>query len=251
MSYKLKLFTTIFILFSLEMFCQFTDTITIHIDVPRYKEEATQNFDARYQFTSDSLVKLTQKYNPEGWDFLVRYPKDEIEITTIPIFKFKDLMESHKQLNAVNWIDFTNNFEKQNFNLYYKDSLLLDTSIELSYNNSYDEVFYMLTTVDYNIPRFGNLSGYMYKLSLEKKHFTFLLEEFPPDTFFIIREGKIYAVYFVKDQIKQTEINKYFSKMLKKNVHSKTPTKSILILKDRAKSSKVFNENYYIKAQLN
>lgn len=236
---------------SMKVFSQSIDTILVQVDMLKYKSVAKKNFEERYEFTVNSENKLTATYNLQKKDLITFYPKEEILLTSIPIFKFKNTSSNHKLLNVAKWIDFQNNYLKQNFNLYQNDTLLLDSSIEFKDPRDFTgEMYYMLRKFDYNEPRIGNLSGFMYKLSLEKKYFTFLLHNFAPDVFFIVRRNKIFAVYLKNHKVKQMEINKYFFKIMNKSLLQ-------YIIEDNGNieaginiSSKSYNDNYFVKLNI-
>ena len=152
----------------------------------------------------------------------------EYIITSIPVFRLKDDFYNNHKSNVLHKIDFSNNFREQFSNIYYKDEIVYEGYyVDQDSLGQFSLITNSLILNSFDDPeRFGNLKGYLMKLSLERKYFAFFIEGCPIDHIFIVDNGIVYAIFNPTPEGKynKIEINEYFSKYYNKRfIYNKKP----------------------------
>lgn len=221
---------------------QIADTIRFDIDFKGYETVIKNNIRERSVYTLKNKKAILDLYEKDSVKLLLDYKIDsEYIITSIPVFRLKDDFYNNHKSNVLHKIDFSNNFHKQFLNIYNNDEIVYESDFVNQDNLSqYDLIRNSLILNSFDDPvRYGNLKGYLLKLGLERKYFTFFIEGSPIDHVFIVDNGIVYAIFNPTPEGKynKIEINEYFSKYYdKKFIYNKKP-----------RLKKKFKEKYFFE----
>lgn len=221
---------------------QITDTIKCNIDIKEYEAVIKNNIKERSVYTLNNKKAILDLYEKDSVKLLLDYKMDsEYIVTSIPVFKFKDNLDKNHKNNVLNKIDFSNYFQKQFFNIYYKNEIVFESKYINQESLNFNALINNSLTLDsFEDPsRIGHLKGYLMKLGLERKYFSFFIEGCPTDHLFIVDNGIVYAAFNPTPEGKydKIEINEYFSKYFnKKFIYNKKP-----------RSGKKYKEKYFFK----
>ncbi|WP_286912756.1 hypothetical protein [Flavobacterium sp. UBA4197] len=240
-------------------FCQKKDTISIRFNLIEYINFAKENIQERYNFTLKNRELLKTYLDQDTRFLLTNYKLEDLKITSIPNFKLSKDTQICKK-NIINYIKFDFNPENQSYNIYLNDKIVCDEIPMYKSDDKSDIMFYSLIGNDFKNPiRIGGANrGYLMKLGLEKKYPTFMIDGIPPDTYFIIDSGIIYAITNPDNtgNYKKTEINEYFAtflgedglKKVLNNEFSAVLHQKMRRLKNETKPDlQFFNKLYYIQ----
>ena len=241
------------------VFCQTKDTIPIKLNLTEYINFAKENIQERYNFTLKNRELLKTYLDQDTSFLLTNYKLEDLKIISIPNFKLSKNTQICKKNNIINYINFNINPENQSYNIYLNDEIVCDEIPMYKSDDKSDIMFYSLIGNDFKNPiRIGGANrGYLMKLGLEKKYPTFMIDGIPPDTYFIIDSGIIYAITNPDNtgNYKKTEINEYFATFLgedglKKVLNNEFSTvfhQKMKRLKNETKHDpKFYNNLYYI-----
>jgi hypothetical protein len=202
--------------------CQIVDSITCKINFAEYENIMKQNVKERSVYTLKNKKEIQKLYANDSIRLLVNYPIDTLfVVTSMPLYKLKkNKFDNNGKVNVLNKIDFSNNFQEQYSNIYFKDEIVFETNyINQDSLGVLAVVINSLTMNSFDEPmRYGHLKGFLMKLGLERKYFTFFIKNCPIDHMFIVDEGKVYAVFNPKPNgsFEKMEINDYFLKKYNK-----------------------------------
>lgn len=221
----------LFIISIVPFYChsQIVDTIKCNIDFKEYETVIKNNIKERSVYTLNNKKAILDLYEKDSVKLLLDYKMDsEYIVTSIPVFKLKDNFDNNHKSNVLHKIDFSNDFHEQFLNIYYKDEIVYESYyVNQDSLDHFSLISNSLTLNSFDDPeRFGNLKGYLMKLSLERKYFAFFIEGCPIDHIFIVDNGVVYAVFNPTPEGKydKIEINEYFSKYYdKKFIYNKKP----------------------------
>lgn len=183
----------------------------INYDKTAYKDAASKDITERYQYTVSNQDKIKELYGSSDF-ILTKYPLNQLEIESLPIFNMDAVTKISSKKNIVEFINFKNDFQRQGINLYYNNTIVGDFRFGVKVGDPTDLLYYSLIGDDFNDPvRTGSLMGYLMKLMLEKRYFTFLIYGVN-NVLFIVDDKKIYAVTEPTPEGKytKTEINLFF-----------------------------------------
>lgn len=223
-------------------YSQITDTIKCNIDFKEYETVIKNNIKERSVYTLNNKKAILDLYEKDSVKLLLDYKMDsEYIVTSIPIFKLKDNFDNDHKNNILHKIDFSNDFQKQFFNIYYKNEIVYESYYVDKDSLNFNALINNSLTLDsFEDPsRIGHLKGYLLKLGLERKHFAFFIEGCPIDHLFIVDNGIVYAIFNPTPEGKydKIEINEYFSKYYdKKFIYKKKPS-----------SGKKYKEKYFFE----
>lgn len=221
---------------------QITDTIKSNIDFKEYEDVIKNNIKERSAYTLKNKKAILDLYEKDSVKLLLDYKMDsEYIVTSIPIFKLKYNFDNNHKKNVLHKIDFSNNFHKQFSNIYYKDEIVYESYyVDQDSLDLFSLITNSLVLNSFDDPeRFENLKGYLMKLGLERKYFSFFIEGCPIDHIFIVDNGVVFAIFnpTLEGKYDKIEINEYFSKYYdKKFIYNKKP-----------RSGRKYKEKYFFR----
>lgn len=184
----------------LNMSCYSQKLIEVDVDMKGYEEEATSFIKERYQY-SKKLLKKDKVIFIDSLDLVsTHYNFDELKIYSAPIFSLKNDIEYSCEKNFVDYIDFSDNFSRQNIYVEAKDSLVCITQLSKGKNSEESplDIFSKALLIHKDVPIMGsNINLYSYKEKLYKKYFTFNIEGLMGD--FVFKDDKVFFVQMIDE----------------------------------------------------
>jgi hypothetical protein len=238
-----KLMLLFFSLISFYCNSQTVDTITRKINFVEYNDIMKQNIKERSNYTLENKEEIQRICANDSVKLLLNYPIDTLYVvTSMPIFELKKNVVNNNKVNILKKINFSNNFHNQFSNIYYNDEIVFESIFidqdSLSKHMAIISNSLILNSFDDHI-RFGHLKGFLMKLELDRKYFTFFIQDCPLDHLFIVDSGIVYAVFNPRPNgsYEKMEINDYFLKKYNKN----------FIYNKKRLLRKRFKEKYFFK----
>ena len=187
-----------------------------------------------YDFMRLLFAMIGEAYSYNTGRKMVKFSEEEI---TQNIFEHFE----NQKINILKKINFSNDFQNQFFNIYFKDEIVFESRYINQDSLNFNALINNSLTLDsFDDPtRIGHLKGYLLKLGLEKDFFAFFINGCPIDHMFIVDNGIVYAIFNPTSEgdYYKLEINEYFHKYYDKEfIYHKKPS-----------SCKKYKKKYFFK----
>jgi len=222
--------------------CQIVDTISCKINIKEYETVIKSNIIERSIYTKKNENKIQALYENDSVKLLTEYKFDSsYVVTSIPVFKLNKNIINNQKINILKKINFSNDFQNQFFNIYFKDKIVFESRYINQDSLNFNALINNSLTLDsFDDPtRIGHLKGYLLKLRLEKDFFAFFINDCPIDHMFVVDNGIVYAIFnpTPEGDYYKLEINEYFHKYYDKEfIYHKKPS-----------SCKKYKKKYFFK----